>query len=92
MPQAHPHFSTLCDAIALIDGEPKPVSSSQGHQLMEHSPFASARYRVANQRAQELLTTILPTGDRWAFLQLAEAEALALHGLMLLSPRNPIHC
>ena len=83
---AHPQFLTLQDAICIVDDQPKKIASSLGHSLMEDNPFALQRYRVANQRAGQLVN-ILHQGDLWGFVHLVEAEAMALHGLMMLSAR-----
>ena len=82
--EAHPAFLGLRDAICLVDGKAKGVSSSLGHELMEDNPFAQKRYTLANERMEQLVAILL-SGEIWDFIQLAEAEALALHGLMLLS-------
>ena len=84
--EVHPSFLRLRDAICLVDGKAKTVSSGLGHELMENSPFAQKRYILANER-MERLVAILRSGELWDFIQLAEAEALSLHGLMLLSTR-----
>ena len=83
--EVHPDFLKLRDAICLVSSGVKPVSSGRGHQLMEDNPFAPERYQLANHRACKLIS-ILHSGELEDFIQLAEAEALALHGLMMLSP------
>ena len=37
----HPEFADYCDSILVIDSGKKAVSSSEGHRLMEHHPFAA---------------------------------------------------
>ncbi len=80
----HPIFNSLQDTILLVDPTPKKVSSSQGHLLMESHPYHQARINQANDNIERLLE-ILKTGDINSFLNLAETEALTLHGLMMSS-------
>lgn len=82
----HPVFSTYHDDILIVSRGEKAVSSRAGHGLMEENPYAETRYQQARQRLHALLIA-LSTGDVERFGQLAEAEALTLHGLMMLS--NP---
>lgn len=80
----HPHFLELRDTICLVDTKAKKISSSTGHRLMKGHPFARERYAMAEVRAKQVVD-LLRSGDREEFIRLAEAEAMALHGLMLLS-------
>jgi diphosphomevalonate decarboxylase len=72
------------DAILIVEDEPKKVSSSVGHSLMNDHSYAQARFDQANKRTVELVK-ILETGDMDAFIQLAESEALTLHAMMMTS-------
>jgi diphosphomevalonate decarboxylase len=80
----HPVFKTFRDSILIISSGTKPVSSRAGHALMEGNPFAVARYEQANKNTGDLLNA-LKTGDLEAFIDIAEAEALQLHALMMTS-------
>ena len=80
----NPVFRTYRDSILLIHAGQKEVSSSLGHKLMNNSPFANTRYKSAEDRVGRL-ADILKSGDLEAFMELTEKEALALHGLMMLS-------
>ena len=82
--EIHPRFRTMRDAILIVDDQPKKVSSSAGHAMMDDNPFAPQRYRQANQRTEELVR-VLQQGEMERFIELCEAEALALHALMMLS-------
>lgn len=82
----HPTFQSLHDTILLIDTTPKKVSSSLGHQLMEQHPYRQARIDQAYANSEKLIR-ILASGELQSFFELAEAEALSLHGLMMSS--NP---
>jgi diphosphomevalonate decarboxylase len=80
----HPVFKTFRDSILIISSGTKPVSSRAGHALMDGNPFAAARYEQANKNTGDLLNA-LKTGDLEAFIEIAEAEALQLHALMMTS-------
>ncbi len=80
----HPTFQNYHDAILLISRAEKSVSSRAGHGLMEHNPYAPARYAQANRRTEEMLG-VLRTGKVERFGELLESEALTLHALMMSS-------
>ncbi len=82
----HEVFKTYHDDILIISQGEKSVSSRAGHELMDSNIYAQSRYEQAKQRFRSLLD-ILKAGDIEAFGKIAEAEALALHALMMLS--NP---
>ena len=80
----HPVFHDYGDAILLVDQDEKKVSSSAGHQLMEHNPYAEVRYEMARNNTEKLLD-ILKSGDLDNFTSLVEEEAMTLHALMMAS-------
>ena len=82
----HPVFKSFRDAILIVSGETKSVSSRAGHALMEGNPYASARYAQANENIKNLLSA-LQSGDLDTFINITESEALQLHALMMCS--NP---
>lgn len=82
--EVDPVFATYHDDICIVSDRKKAVSSTAGHQLMEDNPYAAARYEQATDRLTALLD-ILRKGDVPAFGQLAEDEAMALHGMMMCS-------
>lgn len=82
----HPIFKTYRDAILIVSGETKSVSSRAGHALMEDNPYAPARYVQANENIKNLLAALKP-GDLDTFINITESEALQLHALMMCS--NP---
>jgi diphosphomevalonate decarboxylase len=82
--EVHPTFHNMKDAILIIEDEPKKVSSSVGHSLMNNHPYAENRFKQANERTAELVD-ILKTGNMEAFIQLCESEALTLHAMMMTS-------
>lgn len=80
--ELHPNFKAYHDDILLISTGEKSVSSSAGHNLMDNSPYADARYHQATRRCDEMLQ-ILRNGDLERFGTIVESEALTLHALML---------
>lgn len=82
----HPFYKGLKDAILLVSSAEKSISSSKGHQLMETNLFKRSRIAQAHEHLYGLYLTLL-TGDKQAFLEIAEAEALSLHAMMMTS--NP---
>ncbi len=82
----HPIFKTYRDAILIVSGETKSVSSRAGHALMEGNPYAPTRYVQANENIKNLLAA-LKSGDLDTFINITESEALQLHALMMCS--NP---
>ncbi|MCB0568655.1 MAG: diphosphomevalonate decarboxylase [Phaeodactylibacter sp.] len=82
--EVHEVFKTYNDAILIVSKGEKQVSSRAGHALMDDNPYAESRYLQARQRFHNLLGP-LRTGDVESFGQLLEAEAMALHALMMAS-------
>ena len=82
----HENFRNYHDTILLVDKGKKQVSSSIGHDLMHHHPFAEKRFEQALQNLSKLKTAI-ENGDLKSFITIVESEALTLHAMMLTS--NP---
>ena len=80
----NPVFTTYQDTILLVDKGSKPVSSTQGHQLMHKHPYAAQRFKQAKNHLKELMP-ILKSGDLAGFMQIVESEALSLHAMMMTS-------
>lgn len=80
----HSVFKSLRDAILIVRSGEKSVSSTAGHGLMKHNPYAQTRYRLAGERMQ-VLSEVLPAGDLETFGAICEREALELHALMMCS-------
>jgi len=80
----HPNFQQFHDSILIVEDEPKKVSSSVGHALMNEHPYATARFEDARKHTSELIS-ILKNGDYEAFISLVEREALSLHAMMMTS-------
>lgn len=84
--EIHPDFQKFQDTILLIDEGQKEVSSSVGHKLMENHPYATQRFKAANDNLGKLIP-ILKEGNLPEFGTLVEHEALSLHAMMMTS--NP---
>ena len=82
----HRSFEDMHDAILLVSGKEKPVSSRAGHSLMNGHPFAVSRYEMANNNIASMIEA-LTSGDFDEFVRITESEALTLHALMMSS--NP---
>jgi diphosphomevalonate decarboxylase len=82
--EVHEVFHNMHDAILVVDDEPKKVSSTSGHALMNGHPYAQERFKQANDRVMQL-REILKYGDMEGFVQLTESEALTLHAMMMTS-------
>lgn len=82
--EVHSIFKNYQDTILLVDKGEKQVSSTVGHDLMNNNPYASARFKTANENISKLLT-VLKNGDISSFIAIVESEALQLHGMMMAS-------
>ena len=80
----HACFEDYRDSILIVDSKPKAVSSSQGHKIMNVSPYANVRFEGARRKIKELIK-VMRTGDLERFVTIVENEALELHGMMLAS-------
>ncbi|PWD98221.1 diphosphomevalonate decarboxylase [Marinilabilia rubra] len=79
-----PVFRNLHDDILIVSSQDKPVSSTQGHKLMDNHPYREGRISQARQNTLTLLKH-LSSGSFEGFAEIAESEALSLHGLMMSS-------
>lgn len=80
----HPIFTSIRDSVLIVKQQQKKISSSVGHQLMTNHPYKNGRIKQANHNTESLLDA-LKKGDVKRFIEIAEEEALSLHGLMLSS-------
>ncbi len=80
----HENFKKMMDAILIVDDEPKKVSSSVGHSLMNNHPYAENRFLQAKENTGKIIKTLY-NGDYEEFIHIAESEALALHAMMMTS-------
>lgn len=82
----HSYFRSMRDTILIVSEAEKEVSSSKGHELMNHHPFSRARFSQARQNLKTIITA-MKKGDSTTFSEVVENEAMMLHGLMMSS--NP---
>lgn len=82
--EVSPLFRSLHDDVLIVDSSPKPVSSSKGHDLMINHPYREARIEQAHHNTLMLLK-YLQSDNMEGFIEIAETEALSLHGLMMSS-------
>lgn len=82
--EVDPRMHRFYDYILIIDSQPKAVSSSAGHQLMEQHIYADRRYNQANENINRLLIA-MKEYDLEQFIEIVEEEAMTLHALMMCS-------
>lgn len=82
--QLHPNFNNYQDTILLVDKGEKQVSSTVGHDLMHHHPFAEQRFAQAHHNLSAI-KSVLENGNLEQFIQIVESEALTLHAMMMTS-------
>lgn len=80
----HPTFRNTRDAILIVSSKEKEVSSRQGHSQMSAHPYAAARVVEAQAHYAATLAA-LRSGDWERAGEIMEADALALHALMMTS-------
>jgi diphosphomevalonate decarboxylase len=78
----HANFKQTRDCILIVSSKEKEVSSRQGHSHMKAHPYAVARTEQANLHYSETLSA-LKSGDWQKAGDIMEADALALHALMM---------
>lgn len=78
----HAEFVNMGDAIVIVSSREKSVSSTAGHELMNHHPYAKRRFEVARENLAILLAA-LEKGDWEGLIDVCEREALELHSMMM---------
>lgn len=81
---APPEHWDLRDVVAVVEHRPKAVSSSTGHALARTSPFYAARLAWVPELLSAAMEGIQQR-DLARLGEAAEADALALHGVMMTS-------
>lgn len=82
--QIHSNFYNMNDAILIIDGNEKSVSSTAGHELMTNHPYRESRIRHARENLNKLMDCLI-VGEFNSFADIVEREALDLHSMMMTS-------
>jgi len=80
----HDNFKEYQDTILLVDKGEKQVSSTVGHDLMHHHPFAERRFLQAHENLSTMIS-IFESGNLDEFIKIVESEALTLHAMMMTS-------
>jgi diphosphomevalonate decarboxylase len=80
----HENFNEMGDAIVIVSGKEKEVSSSAGHELMNTHFYKDVRKDQAQENMRQILNA-LKIGDYDSFGEILENEALTLHALMMTS-------
>lgn len=79
-----PEYWDIRDVVAVVDTGKKRVSSTEGHQSAQSSPFFKARQAHIRQKIKDVKTA-LAAKDFRALGELVEAEALEFHSILLTS-------
>lgn len=74
----------ICDLVAVVGSAEKKISSSEGHGLVESSPFYQPRLKDLPAKTQQIITAI-DTKDFTLMGQILEAEAINMHAVMMTS-------
>lgn len=85
----HPEMLQLHDAILVVSGKPKALSSTQGHAAMKGHPFLAGRIKQANRNFSEALEA-LSANDFEKLCDVAECEALTLHALLMSTSQGTL--
>ncbi|HCT30618.1 MAG TPA: diphosphomevalonate decarboxylase [Bacteroidales bacterium] len=80
----HEKFNSYYDAILIVNSGEKPISSSQGHKLMESNPYKDSRVRTGKLNAASLIDA-LKSGNKSTFSEIVEYEVANLHAMFLTS-------
>jgi diphosphomevalonate decarboxylase len=83
--KVHPELAILNDTVLVVSGQEKNISSTAGHGRMNEHFYAEARFKQAKYNFSACVAA-MKTGDVEAMGTILEAEALALHAMMLTSP------
>ncbi len=85
---AGPEHWELCDLIAVVSSDEKPVSSRDGHRRAPSSPYFGRRQELLPERLDEMRQAVLGR-DLERLGRAAETEAVELH-LVAMSSWPPI--
>lgn len=77
----HPHFKNLEHMVFVLDENPKPISSSQGHEYAHTSPLQAIRVSGVENKMR-LLKKALLEFDFNTVRQLSEEDAFFMHSIM----------
>lgn len=81
---AKPDSFVIRDLVAIVSEDKKDLSSSEGHDLAQSSPFFQTRQEKIDAKLMTVKTAIL-NQDFKSLGELVEAEALEFHSILLTS-------
>lgn len=79
-----PDYWGICDVIAIVGRKSKKVGSTEGHTLVESSPFFKARLSGMKKKVDEIKTA-MKEKDFSKFGEILEEEAINMHLVMMTS-------
>lgn len=85
-----PNHWAIADVVAVVSEGKKEVATSKGHALAQSSPFMKARLSHMKEK-NELVKKLIKEKNFKEFGELAEAEALELHAIMLTQKPHLIY-
>lgn len=74
----------ICDVIAIVGRKSKKVGSTEGHALVESSPFFKTRLSGMKKKVDEI-KTMMKEKDFSKFGEILEEEAINMHLVMMTS-------
>jgi diphosphomevalonate decarboxylase len=74
----------LVDIVAIVDPEKKKISSSQGHEIADTSPYFETRIKEMQVRIQTVRQAILDKNIRKLGPEI-ERESTSMHSIMMTS-------
>jgi diphosphomevalonate decarboxylase len=87
---APPEHWDLHDVVAIVSDEHKSVGSHDGHSLAPSSPFYGARLETILEKL-ELVQQGIESRDLASIGPAIEADALAMHGVMMTSQESLLY-
>ncbi len=79
-----PDYWSICDVIAIVGRKSKKVGSTEGHALVESSPFFKTRLSGMKKKVDEIKTAMKEKNFS-KFGEILEEEAINMHSVMMTS-------
>jgi diphosphomevalonate decarboxylase len=79
-----PDYWSICDVIAIVGRKSKKVGSTEGHALVESSPFLKTRLSGMKKKVDEIKMA-MKEKDFSKFGEILEEEAINMHLVMMTS-------
>jgi len=80
----------VCDVVAVVERAKKGVSSTEGHALVESSPFYKSRIARMKEKVRDIKKSIKEKNFS-KFGEILEAEAINMHAVMMTSDPELIY-